>query len=74
MENMSNLARIIERAKVVKKYGISLNILPEEIPTVLEALENQLHNSSADSIADALQRLLDRENDRISGRKKECYQ
>lgn len=65
---MSDLARIIEGAKVVQRYGISLNIMPEEIPVVLEALENQLHKSSADPIADALQRLLDRENDKISGK------
>ncbi|MFV0344227.1 MAG: hypothetical protein ACK5JH_15295 [Anaerocolumna sp.] len=39
---MSDLARIIERAKVVQRYGISLNIMPEEIPVVLEALEKQI--------------------------------
>ncbi len=66
-KGMSDLAKIIERAKLVSKYGISLNILPEEIPTVLEVLENQLHSSAMDPIADALQRILDKENDKISG-------
>lgn len=45
---MSDLARIIERAKVVSRYGISLNIMPEEIPVVVEALEKQLHSSPDD--------------------------
>lgn len=64
---MSDLLKIIERAKVVRKYGISLNILPEEIPVVLEALENQIHNSSTDLIEEMLQEILDQECDRISG-------
>ncbi len=67
-DSMSDLARIIERAKVIQRYGISLNIMSEEIPMVLEALENQLHNSSQDPIADALQKILDKENNKISGR------
>jgi hypothetical protein len=63
---LSDLAKIIEHAKVVSRYGISLNILSDEIPIVLIALEKQLNNSFADPIADMLQKILDRENDRIS--------